>query len=56
MSNFPTDLDDDTTLPPVFDNLTEIGGDAINAIRDAIFNMQDDLGLTLSRFCSLIII
>lgn len=53
MSNFPTDLDDDTTLPPVFDNLTEIGGEAINAIRDAIFNMQADMGLTLTRFCKL---
>lgn len=50
MSNFPTALDDDTTLPPVFDNITEMGGEAINAIRDAIFNMQENLGLTLTRF------
>ena len=31
MTNFPSSLDDDTTLPSVYDNITEIGGEAINA-------------------------
>lgn len=45
MSNFPTDLDDDSTLPPVNDNITEIGGDAINALREAVFNIENNIGL-----------
>lgn len=45
MSNFPNNFDDDTTLPVVNDNLTEIGGDAINALRDAVFNIEMNIGL-----------
>ena len=45
MSNFPSDFDDDVTLPVVNDNLTEIGGEAINAVRDAVFNIEQYLGL-----------
>jgi hypothetical protein len=45
MSNFPTDLDDDTTLPVVNDNITEIGGEAINALREAVFNIEENIGL-----------
>jgi hypothetical protein len=45
MSNFPYNFDDDTTLPFVNDNLTEIGAEAINAVRDAVFNTQQYLGL-----------
>lgn len=45
MSNFPTDLDDDTTLPVVNNNITEIGGEAINALRDAVFNIEQNIGL-----------
>lgn len=45
MSNFPQNFDDDTTLPVVNDNLTEIGGDAINALRDAVFNIEMNIGL-----------
>lgn len=44
MSNYPTNLDDDTTLPVVNDNLTEIGGDAINSLRDAVFNIEQYVG------------
>jgi len=36
MSNYPNNFDDDSTLPVVNDNLTEIGGEAINALRDAV--------------------
>jgi hypothetical protein len=45
MSNFPQNYDDDTTLPVVNDNLTEIGGEAINALRDAVVNIEMNIGL-----------
>ncbi len=45
MSNFPNSLDDDTSLTPVFNNITEIGEQAINEIRSAIFAMQENTGL-----------
>ncbi len=44
MSTFPTTLDDDSTLPRVDDNITEIGGEAINALRDAVFAIEEELG------------
>ena len=45
MSNFPIALDDDTTLPIINDNLTQQGGDAINALRDAVFNIEQNIGI-----------
>lgn len=45
MSNFPSDFDDDVTLPRVDDDITEVGGDAINALRDAVFNIENEIGL-----------
>jgi len=45
MSNFPGGFDDDVTLPFVNNNLTEIGGEAINALRDAVVAMQENIGL-----------
>lgn len=45
MSDFPIQLDDDTTLPPVNDNIQDIGAEAINALRDAVFNIEQYLGL-----------
>jgi hypothetical protein len=45
MSNFPTSFDDDTTLPAVNDNITEIGGEATNALRDAVFAIEQNIGL-----------
>jgi hypothetical protein len=44
MSNFPTDYDDDTTLPIVNNNITEIGAEAINALREAVFNIEQEVG------------
>jgi len=44
-SNFPNDFDDDTTLPPINDNIQDLGAEAINALRDAAFNTQQYLGL-----------
>ncbi len=48
MSNFPSDYDNDITLPFVNDNLTEIGGEAINASRDAIINLEYEVGIGAS--------
>ncbi len=48
MSNFPTSFDDDSSLPAINDNITEIGGTAINALRDAVFNIENNLGLGLA--------
>src|SRR5579859_5886773 len=45
MSNFPNSFDDDTTLPAINNNITEIGGEAINALRDFAFNTEMYLGL-----------
>jgi len=45
MSNFPNSFDDDTTLPFVNDNITEIGGPAINAVRDVVFALEQNIGL-----------
>lgn len=48
MSNFPSQLDDDVTLPPVNDNITETGAEAINACRDALFAIESEIGIGAS--------
>lgn len=48
MSNYPNGYDDDSTLPPVNDNLTELGADAINALRDAIIQIEMALGTNIA--------
>lgn len=48
MSNFPTSIDDDSTLPSVSDNITEIGEEAINALKDAIINIENEIGVGAS--------
>jgi hypothetical protein len=45
MTNFPTSLDDDASLPRVDDNVVEIGGIAINATRSAIFSLEEEVGI-----------
>lgn len=45
MSDFPISLDTDDTLPAVNNNLTEIGAEAINALRDAVFNIETNIGI-----------
>ena len=47
MSNYPNQLDTDIELPPVNDNITEIGGEAINAVRDAVLNIEETLGTNI---------
>lgn len=48
MSNFPGSIDDDSTIPSVYDNITEIGSEAINALKEAVINIEEEIGLTAS--------
>ena len=45
MSNFPNSLDDDVSLPAVNDNITEMGGEAINALREVAFALEENVGI-----------
>lgn len=45
MSQYPINYDDDATLPIVNNNITEIGDEAINALRDAVFQIEQEVGL-----------
>lgn len=47
-SNFPTSLDSDLELPAVNSNITEIGEEAINALRDAVFAIEAEIGVGAS--------
>jgi len=44
-SKYPGQLDTDVEMPRVDDNITEIGGEAINAVRSAVFNIEETLGI-----------
>src|ERR1019366_7825788 len=46
MSNFPTVLDTDVELPRVDGNITDLGGDAINALRSAMFAVEQNIGIS----------
>jgi len=43
-SSYPGEFDSDVELPRVDNNVTEIGGDAINSLRDAVFAIERTLG------------
>jgi len=45
MSVYPFEIDDDTTIIRVDDNITEVGGDAINQLREAVFAIENELGI-----------
>lgn len=47
MTNFPVNIDDDVSLPPVNDNITDTGADAINALREAMFAVQETCGVNV---------
>lgn len=47
MSVYPFALDSDETIIRIDDNITELGGDAINQLRDAVFAQQKELGIGL---------
>lgn len=44
-TNYPTSLDDDETLPRVYDSITETGPEAINAQRDVLLAVEETLGV-----------
>lgn len=44
-SSYPSVLDSDVELSRVEDNITEIGSDAINSLRDAVFAIEGAIGL-----------
>ena len=44
MTKYPDGLDTDVDIPRVDDNITEIGGDAINSLREAVFAIEKTLG------------
>lgn len=46
MSVYPFEIDSDSELPRIDDNITELGGEAINSLRDAVFNIEEQLGIT----------
>lgn len=43
-SSYPGEFDTDVELPRIDDNITEIGADAINSLRDAIFSIEEAIG------------
>jgi len=44
MSNFPIQIDNDFTLPPVNNNITEVGSEAINSLREAVIAIEEEIG------------
>ena len=44
MVKYPVDLDTDVELPRIDNNITEIGGEAINKLREAVFALERALG------------
>jgi hypothetical protein len=45
-SKYPSNYDSDVEIPRVDDNITEIGGEAINGLRSALFHIEETLGLS----------
>ena len=45
MTNYPNSIDDDLTISRIEDNITEIGGDVINSLRDALITVEYVLGI-----------
>jgi len=46
MSSFPTNFDDDSTIYRISDDISELGSEAINQLRDAVFSIEKNLGLS----------
>lgn len=44
-SKYPGQLDTDVEIPTVDDNITEIGGEAINSLKSAVLNIEETLGI-----------
>ena len=52
MTVYPFSIDDDSTILRIDNNLTEIGGEVSNQLRDAVFAIQLELGITPSGSAS----
>lgn len=48
MSNYPGAIDDDSSVPAVNNNLTALGAEAIDALRDAVFQIETALGINIA--------
>lgn len=48
MTVYPFELDSDVTISRVDDNITQIGGEVLNAVRDAVFAIEAELGINPS--------
>ena len=44
-TSYPNNIDTDLEIPRIDDNISEIGGDAINSLRDAIFAVEKTIGV-----------
>lgn len=44
MTNYPAQIDNNVSLPRVQDNLTSVGGETVNRLRDAIIAIENELG------------
>ena len=45
MTNYPNSIDDDLTISRIEDNITEVGADVINSLRDALITVEYVLGI-----------
>ena len=45
MTQYPGKIDTDVQIPAVHDNVTEIGAEVLNALREAVITMQTTLGI-----------
>lgn len=45
MTVYPSDIDDDATILRISDNISELGEQAINQLRDAVFAIESTLGI-----------
>lgn len=45
MTVYPSAIDSDADLPRIDNNITELGSDAINALRDSMFAVEQTLGI-----------
>ena len=44
-SSYPGQIDSDVELPRIENNVSEMGGEAINSLRDAIFSIEEAIGI-----------
>lgn len=45
MTVYPFEIDSDQTIIRIDDNLTEVGGESINQLREAVFAIEQELGI-----------